>query len=447
MDVDNWLADQPVTEAKVKNEFSDSNVFSDEDDETLASGGSFHASSSESIKDGAVSDSDSSSASSDCAESIDDGIPTFSREYNDHYLDFLNMEIEEFINPKSHFTTISLQKDEAGQQVLTTQPISKKPLRASKINGRTLWTSEEKELFFEYLGRRSRRDPAGIAEGVGTKSVIECAEYIDILERNRTTAYVSSKRRPRGIRSRWKKLMKSVPAAREMSENWIRFEEQQSCRLENYRDFAERNKDAKAWTRNLIQISNKTRQEMPAASLVRSVNGIINDKYIALTKAGIEQCQDEQEIDKFYELFGPDIHFINVENMLSVSRRLYYNQTKMSKFITLAMSSHGIQISAVKLFRELSTQFVRRLLASVLTVASMRLRLKDGQSFKRKLYDITRRDVEVACQIVGADINSFSFWQKIQTRNKKRLRIFKEKEDGGERYGGSELAKALNGSA
>lgn len=52
----------------------------------------------------------------------------------------------------------------------------------SSYIGQTLWTAREKNLFFVFLGRKSRHRMDEVARCIGTKSVVECDEYLRVLE-------------------------------------------------------------------------------------------------------------------------------------------------------------------------------------------------------------------------------------------------------------------------
>lgn len=83
------------------------------------------------------------------------------------YLDMLNQDIEYAASqgcPNDH-------EREDGRVVLP----------ASQI-GLTLWSSMEKELFFEALGRLGRDDTAGIAERIRTKGEMEVRQYLKLLQ-------------------------------------------------------------------------------------------------------------------------------------------------------------------------------------------------------------------------------------------------------------------------
>lgn len=82
--------------------------------------------------------------------------------------------------------------------------------------GSVLWTPTEMDAFFHALSTHSRFRPDLIAACVGTKNVLEVIEYLKALEEG-------SQRYAHGRPSR-----EDLPAAREMSKDWVTWEEKQA---------------------------------------------------------------------------------------------------------------------------------------------------------------------------------------------------------------------------
>lgn len=102
--------------------------------------------------------------------------PCFSAEYAQLY----NRELYEYTTG----TNIDKQTDQlpgiVDSNKSTEVPDNEKPFDGSYVCG-TWWSSEEKEKFFVFLGRRSRHNMSGIAEAIGTKSLLECEVYHNLL--------------------------------------------------------------------------------------------------------------------------------------------------------------------------------------------------------------------------------------------------------------------------
>lgn len=86
---------------------------------------------------------------------------------NRAYLDMLNQDIE-YVASQGCLTD---HERADGRAVLPSSQI-----------GLTLWSSMEKELFFEALGRLGRDNTAGIAERIGTKGEMEVRQYLKLLQ-------------------------------------------------------------------------------------------------------------------------------------------------------------------------------------------------------------------------------------------------------------------------
>ncbi|KAK9495068.1 hypothetical protein V1508DRAFT_410806 [Lipomyces doorenjongii] len=358
--------------------------------------------------------------------------------YNVNYLALLNYEIEEFMNPVSRFRRMITEHDhnhlttyDTRSSRLLRESAGKYPLKSSIIESRTHWSPEEKELFFEYLGRRSRHDPVGISRGVGTKTPVECAEYIAVLEKgmHRVRAKEQRRRLP-GMRLRWKRLMKKIPAARKMSRQWIRFEESESRRLENFRESRDRNKEAKAWLRSHAvvddqrsQLATEINSEESGVSgdEVKRISGLVNNYCADLIERENGANPDDVYFDRIGEKFSRECQLLNIEMMLELSLRLYYQQENLSSSVTEYLHRHAFQFSTISLFHGLVRQFTRRLVTTTLTVAETRLRASRSRVFHRK-QAVQREDVETACAVVGAEVNGDRFWIGFKRRNE-ALRI------------------------
>ncbi|KAK9375106.1 uncharacterized protein V1513DRAFT_399129 [Lipomyces chichibuensis] len=358
--------------------------------------------------------------------------------YNVNYLALLNYEIEVFMNPVSHFRRMITEHDH--NHLTTYDPRSSRfplesaatyPLKPSIIESRTHWSPEEKELFFEYLGRRSRHDPVGISRGVGTKTPVECAEYIAVLEHglHRVRAKELRRRLP-GMRLRWKRLMRKIPAARKMSRQWIRFEESESRRLENFRESRDRNKEAKAWQRSHAAVDDQRSQlameiDSEASGVssdeLKRISGLVDIYCADLIEREIAAYPDDLYFDRLGDKFSRECQLLNVEKMLELSLRLYYQQGNLSSSVTEYLHRHAFQFSAISFFHGLVRQFTRRLVATTLTVAETRLRVSRSRVFHRKQV-VQREDVETACAVVGTEVNADRFWIGFKRRNE-ALRI------------------------
>ncbi|KAK9239714.1 hypothetical protein V1525DRAFT_424428 [Lipomyces kononenkoae] len=351
--------------------------------------------------------------------------------YNVNYLALLNYEIEEFVNPISRLRrTMIKEQDRSRDELIRSrfpgESASLSPMNASIIGSRVHWSSEEKELFFEYLGRRSRHDPVGISRGVGTKSPVECAEYITVLEQGlQRVRTKEQRRRMPGMRLRYKRVMKRIPAARKMSRRWIRFEETESRRLENYTEIRSRLNERRAWLRSLAAAHDQRPQsaievdsEACGASKdeIKRIFGRVDNYCADLIRRECMAHPDDRYFDRLGERIALECTLLNIEKMLEISLRLYYQQENLSRSVTEYLHRHAFLFSTIRLFHGLVRQFTRRLVTTTLTVAQTRLHVSDHAALHRQPV-VHRQDVEAACAVVGAEPNADRFWIGFKRRN------------------------------
>ncbi|KAK9447092.1 uncharacterized protein V1518DRAFT_422191 [Limtongia smithiae] len=386
--------------------------------------------------------------------------PTLARDYNVNYLTYLNHEIEEFLNPGStedlQITDLELRLQKAnepaksdvsaqdstnGEALVPTSEAqqSSRRLGSSYVNGRTHWSKQEKEKFFELLGRKSRHNPAGIARGMETKTTFECIEYIALLERGLEKIRLrEQRRRAAGMRIRWHRLMTKLPSARVMSTRWIQLEEYESQRVENYRAALEKDRDRRAWERSHPRNSGEElglpntsadAKEVSIADIRRAAGQV--DRYSASLLEQYLGSHEDEEYENVSKAFSKEFQLLNVEKMLELSRRLYYNRRNLSPQINEYLHLHSFQVSSMQLFRDLVEQFARRLCAAALTVADTRLRVSYRPGAHPKLA-VRRKDIEVACTVVGAESNTRMFWEEFfkrnpNTRKRRKHRVERER--------------------
>ena len=163
--------------------------------------------------------------------------PNYARLYSKELHDFANGEPLMDLKFSSSFSRVSTQHEvnslpfsqyhfgyRQNETGYSREIDSETALENGFVSG-TFWTSDEKERFFVFLGRRSRHNMLGVSQGVRTKSVTECEEYYNILFR--ATEQQVRQACP-ADRARYGITMKDIPAAQEMSEEWIDMEERQA---------------------------------------------------------------------------------------------------------------------------------------------------------------------------------------------------------------------------
>ncbi|KAK7204150.1 hypothetical protein BZA70DRAFT_202570 [Myxozyma melibiosi] len=379
--------------------------------------------------DSSTSDSDSFEGGSDADLPTTDG-------YNANYLQYLNYEIEEFMDPACHSTASFLSTDSP----TSSSPSSSRITRPSLINARTRWTAAEKERFFVYLGRRTRHDPAGIARGVGSKSAIECAEYITFLESGLGILRAHERRRRAyGMRLRWNRLVRKMPAARQMSRKWVRMENEESRKLESHCERLERDRDRKAWVRlqrvrgaDVLGLGPEERtlleplmraREVPVE--IMKIAGRVDEYCVGLLDRHKTENLGDKEFDAVADLFSPTFRLLSVEKFYELSKRLYYNQDDLPSSVEQKTDKLSIQHSTIEVLESLARQLTRRIIAAAIPITECRIRVSD-KSFFRPTREIRRADIDAACAVVvgggggggeGLSSSRDEFWVQFKRRN------------------------------
>ncbi|EEB09554.1 RNA polymerase I upstream activation factor complex subunit Rrn5 [Schizosaccharomyces japonicus yFS275] len=114
-------------------------------------------------------------------------------------------------------------------------------LSSSYVHG-TRWTVHEKRIFFQSLARHGRRKCAAIAADIRTKTEAQVYNYISLLE---TQLRYVKKRWPKRKQLKVLVQFQDIPAAMEMSDEWVEWEELQS------QDFIQKTnvREEKTWKR------------------------------------------------------------------------------------------------------------------------------------------------------------------------------------------------------
>ncbi|RAL66594.1 hypothetical protein DID88_006284 [Monilinia fructigena] len=261
------------------------------------------------------------------------------------------------------------------------------PLEDSQI-GCSMWSADEKDLFFTGLSRIGRDNVRAIAARIGTKSEVEVQEYMHILHQA----------------LKEKKLYEArlldfteFPAAAELS-----FPE---CYA-----LLERAADGLA-----------SRQERYEEDVEEAKWG----NYWLLTKEVSKSLENKRSTSKLKDDEGvqgllPAISLLNLKNWLALSERVFMNPTQPGlednwRQIGEPGENPAIRATAFDDFYSLTVSVTKRLISTVLFCTMSRIRAMDSK--KTKAADININDVEAATKILKMDANSNEFWIKCARRN------------------------------
>lgn len=250
-------------------------------------------------------------------------------------------------------------------------------LAASQV-GLVHWTPEEKELFFEAVGRLGPDNAAGIAARIKTKGEFEVAQY---LQRIRDVALAQTQKH--GNLNHLVPV--DFPAAVELSQACCSALEEAADALSMRQETFEESVEKKRWgeDRWLITRGNYQQLEMDASNDIKS---------IGLFRAGL---------------------------MLRLSSEVFMNAA-FSEFNWRGVSDGppAIRTTALEDFYSLAVSITRRLVATTIYVTESRIRAKPTRS-RNPVNEVFRNDVKAAVQSLGLPANARRFWAKCP----RRLRI------------------------
>jgi Myb-like DNA-binding domain len=130
-------------------------------------------------------------------------------------IDYQTYRYSRLLNSESQNTTSAIDP-------LSITANRKKRLHESIVLN-TKWTEEEKEKFFTALARCGKGNLQEISRRIGTKSLVEVTAYVDLLNKETIWRKQSKRRKVFDLRT--------VPAAVEVDEKWLVFEEKMAAKL------------------------------------------------------------------------------------------------------------------------------------------------------------------------------------------------------------------------
>ncbi|KAH6659772.1 hypothetical protein BKA67DRAFT_545743 [Truncatella angustata] len=261
--------------------------------------------------------------------------------------------------------------------------------------GAVRWTAVEKEAFFSALGRLGRDDLPGIAARMGSasKGPLEVRQYMMLLEER------TRQRRADGELRRRTPRPAEIPAATEVShECAVALEEAAddlALRQENHEVGVEERRWGDRWL-----ITRKVREE----------------------ELGGEGQEDGNEM--------PFLEFFNVRTWLRLSERVFMNSVIPDyNWQYVSEEPPAIRATALSDFHALVVSVTKRLVASTLFMAGMRIKAhKEYMPFTKNL--VKPKDVKAALDSLNMKTDSRDFWARAPRRL--RLDIMAEEQESSE---------------
>ena len=252
--------------------------------------------------------------------------------------------------------------------------------------GMVIWTAAEKRLFFDAAGRLGKDDLPGISSLIGTKTIVEVAHYIHLLEEGG---------KERFVKSRDLVVLAEIPAAAEISPQCClaldAAADELSLRQQRYEEQREKQKWAAIpW--------NVTRE---AAIQLETV--------------------PEDERPAFANLFNPPA-------WVKLSNRVFMNASfAENNWRYVDEEPPSMRATAFEDFHNLAVSITRKIISTVLFFADSRIRAKTGAD-RRTRRLVKRRDVLAAVESLGLAHNSHDFWAGCARRLK--LDVYDDEDEG-----------------
>ena len=313
--------------------------------------------------------------------------------YNDRYRQLYNTTIEE----------ISVLPNLDQNESLITSQI-----------GASVWSSEEKEIFFNVLARKGRHDLKSIAAEIRSKSEPEVSQYIELLQKSLVHSELQF-RRPSFVEK------PSFDAAFEISPDCTRAldlcAEALSTLQQKGEDKTERSQHDKLWllTPKIAKWSNQ-----------------------CLRGDG----QNEAEISQAL----PAAVLLNLGHFLCLSKRFFMNCGDLEynwRSYTKKRKAPTIMHTAFSDFHTLVVSITKRLLQSTLFFAMSRLKASETSGYRPKQH-VRQKDVLAALDVLGMKRNAKSHWNGVARRCK--MHVFenvRRSQVSGKRYTYNEVEEIL----
>ena len=289
------------------------------------------------------------------------------------------------------------------------------PFSSNQI-GVTIWSSEEKELFFLVLSRRGRHDIKGIAADIGSKSESEVYLYLELLQ-NATAEKNAHMHRKHLLQ------INDIEPAFEVS--------QQCCAA----------LDLAAEAVSVLQHMEEERKE-------RQVHANFSLLTPALAKWANRSLQAGEEGEQEVLQALPAATLLNLKSFLTLSERVFMNSSVAeNNWRTYAERRQlpSITYTAFSDMHTLAVSVTRRLIQSSLFFAMSRIRTMGTSSYYTPKQHVKTRDVVAALNVLGIEANGRKTW--IGTARKCRLRVYEtvtKRKAQGKRYSYDEVEAILS---
>ncbi|CAK7218409.1 hypothetical protein SEUCBS140593_003537 [Sporothrix eucalyptigena] len=278
--------------------------------------------------------------------------------------------------------------------------------------GLTVWTSEEKELFYEAVSRLGRDDIPGIAGRLlGSKSELEVHQFLHFLQTD------TGRRRFEARAPLHRPLLSDFPAATEISEACC-------AALEKTADVVARREDNQysrdeylKWGHHWLVKGDNCRDLSKAAL---EVAGMPNDDEASYQSPAPDGGFRGERIAEIGAQLRPDavppLALFHVKNMLLLSERVFMNGIdEDAHYMGLGDALPSAHLSALHDLYELVYALTQRVAATAMHICQFRYQSDHRLARKTKRL-VRRRDVHAAVASLGLKKDAQAFWARCPRR-------------------------------
>ncbi|CAG8973352.1 hypothetical protein HYALB_00000115 [Hymenoscyphus albidus] len=271
-------------------------------------------------------------------------------------------------------------------------------LPASQI-GASIWTSEEKSIFFDSLARLGKGNVRGIAKQIRTKSILETDEYLRLLHQSSVERVMKSDTEL--------KLWLSMPTAIELSNECTEILERAGDSLAIKQQQMERVTEEEKWG---------------AAWLIDE----------SISKRLSKHNPGGKKASAFDEVL-PAANLFNLRNWVELSSKVFMNPAEPYEEnnwhnVADVGETPAIRATAMEDFHSLAVSVTKRLISTTFFCTMSRERALASKKVKHG--NVTIDDVEAAVRILGMKSDSHEFWLNCARRCK--LQVIDENDKGRE---------------
>lgn len=266
------------------------------------------------------------------------------RSINRAYLDMLNQDIE-YVASQGCLTD---HERADGRAVLPSSQI-----------GLTLWSSREKELFFEALGRLGRDNTAGIAERIGTKGEMEVRQYLKLLQDALTHRRRQNELEPLGL--------EDIPSAVEISN--------ECCQA-------------------LDEVADSIAAKQDRAEVAEEEHKLGPNWLVSQESCKTLEAEVKEDTSKSAGIF-------RTKEWLALSERFFMNAPNaQGNWHAVDGQAPSIQLTTLDEFQSLVVTLTKRLIAASHYTAMTRIRSESGYNQEVRAF-VRSKDVQAAALSLG----------------------------------------------